>query len=149
MLEYVLSKMAVEEFSEGAPRATVQALLRQYAEDAFRREPFLDGSLGEDIQAFCTGAMLDRHEPSENWKRKANIHIPRMNEKPFEVAGSVMRNLKLDRLREVREQLKADMFALSQNGEDIRALQEEMLRLIDYERYIVSGAFLDEAEPTA
>ncbi len=146
MVEYILGNLALEEFTAGPSRDTVNAILHLYETGRLELARLIDGAFGEAVRLFSAEAIEERYEPSENWERKANIAVPRLNEKPYDVALAVMKNLRLDRLHEHRERIKQQIQTAAQEGKDVRGLQEEMMRLIEIEKQVVQGAYFSRNE---
>lgn len=129
MVEHVLGRMALSEFTEGPARATVEHLLRQYHEGQVVREPFVGGEYGEAVQRLAAGALADRHEVSANWERRAGIPVPERDEEPLEAAASAMTLLKLDRLAEAIERQHRRIYEAERAGEELGPLLAEMQQL--------------------
>ena len=143
MVEGVLGHMALDEFTEGPAREIARQFIRMYENDAVEAQPFLDGSLGEDVQRLATEVMMDRYAPSENWAVRQNIPVPRMNDDPFEAAASAMTLLKLDRVNEAIERQRERMYRAEHEGDgDLRALQEDMMNLHRLRKRIEQREFL-------
>ncbi|MGB3543260.1 DNA primase, partial [Rubrivirga sp.] len=71
MVEHVLTRMGVEEFTEGAPRTVVQALIAQFDAGIVDPTPFTRGDFGEEVRVFIQEAVLEEHSLSaDNWKEK-------------------------------------------------------------------------------
>jgi DNA primase len=145
MVELILGNMSLDEFTEGPAREAARCFLNMYEEGAIDAQRFFDGSLGADVQSLAAEVMMDRYAPSENWQRKQNISVPRLNEDPFEAAASAMALLKLDRVELAIEQLRTKIFQASRDGneEDLRALQEEMMALHALRKNIEQRGFLN------
>ena len=142
MVEFVLGSMALEEFTEGAPRQAAAALLSLYEGGDVQSEPVLNGRFGPDVQAFAAAAMIDQHEPSRNWALRKNIPVPPQNEDPYEAAASAMMLLKLDRVDEAIERLKRQQFAAVAD-EALRQIQAEIIQLQTLRKQVQARAFLD------
>ena len=147
LVEFILSHMALEEFTEGPSREIVSILLRMYQEDAVDPKQFFDGSMSEAVQSLAAGVMVDRYEPSANWQLKQNIAVPRKNEDSHKSAISAMTILKLERVREAIARQKEKMYHATQNGGDLRELQSEMMALHDLRKQIEQHAFLEWSAP--
>src|SRR5690606_24420065 len=98
MVEHVLTRMALDEFSEGAVRELVGRLIAQYEAGKVEAEPFLRGDHGEAVQRLAAEVLTERHALSENWQRRIGITVPGLDAQPYEAAVSAMRLLKLDRV---------------------------------------------------
>jgi DNA primase len=144
MVEAVLGHMALDEFTEGPSRRIVERLIAMYQDDAVDKQPFLDGTLGDDVQRLATEVMVDRHAPSENWSSRQNITVPRMNDDPYEAAASAMTLLKLDRVNEAIEQQRERLYQATRHGDgDLTDLQTEMMELHKLRKHIEQRAFLN------
>jgi len=128
MVEHVLGHMALEEFSAGPVRTTVQQLLAQYEQGRIDKDAFTSGQFGATVQQIATGVLVDRHVASENYARKG-IRVPEMNAEPYEAAASAMTLLKLDRVSEAIELVSRKTYAAEQAGEDLTELQQRMTEL--------------------
>ena len=129
MVEHVLSHMALDEFSPGPVRETVELLLRQYEAGAIDRDAFVDGTHGPLVQKIAAGALVDRHAVSENWSLKQGIRVPGIDAEPYEAAASAMTLLKLDRVNEAIALVNRKTYAAEQAGEDLTDLQRQMQEL--------------------
>ncbi len=142
MIEFILGHMAEEEFTEGPAREVVRRLLTMYENDDVRPKRLLEGAYGRTIQSLAAAVMVDPYEPSENWQKRQNINVPRLNEDPEETAASAMMILKRIRVDEAIRRQKDALFQAQQRGEDLRAHQERMMALHRLRRQIESRAFL-------
>jgi DNA primase len=128
MVEHVLGHMALEEFSAGPVRETVQQLLAQYEQGPVDRDAFVRGDFGPAVQQIAAGVLVDQHVASENYARKG-IRVPEMNAEPYEAAASAMTLLKLDRVNEAIALVNRKTYAADQAGEDLTPLQQQMQEL--------------------
>ncbi|NBC17684.1 MAG: DNA primase [Bacteroidetes bacterium] len=143
LVEAVLGHMALDEFTEGPSRRIVEHLIEMYQEDAVDKQPFLDGTLGSEIQRLATEVMVDRYAPSENWSSRQNITVPRMNDDPYEAAASAMTLLKLDRVNEAIERQRERLYQATRHDDsDLTELQTEMMELHELRKHIEQRAFL-------
>ncbi len=142
MVKFILSHMALDEFTEGPSRRIVEILLQMYHDEAVDTQRFFDGSFDEDIQQLAAGVLVDRYEPSENWAAR-KIHVPRINEDPEKAATSAMTLLKLNRVKEAIDRHKETMYRAAQHGGDLQALQGQMMHLIELQKQIERGEFLN------
>ena len=143
MVEHVLTRMALDEFSEGVVRDAVGRLIAQYEAGAVDAEPFLRGDYGEETQRLAAEVLMERHALSENWQRRIGITVPGLDAQPYEAAVSAMRLLKLDRVEEAIEAVKRQVFVAEQQGEDVTALLQQQDGLNALKRQIEQGAFLE------
>ncbi len=141
MVAHVLSRTALEEFSEGPAREAAARLVDQYQAGRVDRGPFLDGTFGPEIQSFAAEVMTDVHEPSRGWSR-LKIDVPRLNEDPVAAADSAMTLLKLDRLDEMIADARRAVYDAERTGSDIRALQGRLLELVEWRRQVEERKFL-------
>lgn len=146
LVEFILSHMAEAEFSPGPPRELVRCLLQMYRDNAVRPERILDGSHGEALQCLAAGVMMTVHEPSENWERRQNIPVPRLNEDPYESAASAMAILKRIRIDAAIAQVKAELYRAQQQGGDVQGLLARMNQLHALRKQIEARAFLSGDE---
>jgi DNA primase len=146
MVEHVLGHMALDEFTDGAPRALVETLVEMYQDDDVRPQAILDGAYGEDLQRLAASAMMEEHEASTNWAEREDIPVPKLNDRPYEAAESAMKLLKMDRVNAAIEQVRERAYAATQAGDEERMqqLQQKMMSLQELRKHIERGAFLDE-----
>src|SRR5690606_28819128 len=105
IVEFVLSNMSLDEFSEGPSRDAVAALVEMYQRGEIDSKSVLDGSRGDPVQRLVSEVLMDRHEPSGNWSRQ-KIDVPRLHNDPRGSATSAMVLLKLDRIDERIDRVK-------------------------------------------
>jgi len=141
MVEHVMSRMAVEEFTEGAARDAVVALLGQFEAGAVDRDPFVRGDLGEPVQALVARVLAETQAGSDNWERRVGVRTPELDARPFEAAAGAMRLLKLDRVQEALEAATARVRAAERDGLDATPIQQEIIALHDVRRRIERGEF--------
>lgn len=146
MVEFILGRMAIEEFTEGPAREMAARLLEMYEEDAVEPERMLDGSCGPEVQNLAASVMVDREAPSENWMRRQNIPVPRLTDDPEASAASAMTLLKLERVNEAIEEAKETLFQIDGDDETLRAAQERLIELQQLRRSIERREFLDWEE---
>ncbi len=144
MVEFILGNMSLDEFTAGAVRTTVEQFLKQYETGTVDRRPFLEGAFGAGVQELVAEAAVIRHAPSENWERKQRITVPRLDEDPYETAGSAMTYLKLDRVEQAIEQKKQEHFEAQGRGEDVGAVQADIIELKKLQARIRRQEFLED-----
>ena len=138
MIHFIMSRMSVQEFSEGPCRNVVTKLLEMYQEKSVDTQPFLANTTDKSVLGLVTELLTVRHEPSENWAHR-NIHVPSINENPEQAAKSAMKQLKLRRIGSVIDEHVKKM---DRNTDIPKAMQQEMMRLLNARKHIESGAFL-------
>jgi DNA primase len=144
MVEHALSRMALEEFSEGAVRALVAGLIAQFESGTVHAEPFLRGEFGEEVQRLAAEVLAVSREVSANWQTKVGVAVAdELETRPFEAANSAMRYLKLYRVGEAIEALKQQLFVAERAGEDVTELQRRQVELDQLKKSIASGDFLE------
>ena len=141
MVEHVLTRMGLDEFSAGASRDTVQALLAQYEAGAVDRAPFLQGAFGPAVQELAARILAPQHDVSQNWAR-AGVDVPGEDARPFVVADDAMRRLKMERLLDAVEDARRRLRSAEQDGHDIAAIQAEIMGLNRIRQQIERGDFL-------
>ena len=146
MVEHVLTRMGIEEFTEGAPQETIQALIEQYEAGAIDSGPFVRGDYGERVRALATRALAERYETSERYEDKG-LKTPERDD-PHAVANSSMQLLKLARVQEAIESAARRQQTAEQRGEDATEVLREIMTLHDLRRQIEQGAFLNWGEET-
>ncbi|MEL7360825.1 MAG: DNA primase [Bacteroidota bacterium] len=142
MVEHVLTRMALTEFGEGGPQTTIEKLIEQAQQDRIEATPFKDGTFGPAVQQTVAEALVERHAVSDNWSR-VGIDVKDPHRDPFAAATSAMQVLKLLRLDQAIADVQRRIFAADQAGEDLRPLQELMLRYQHMKRDVQTGAFLE------
>ena len=143
MVEHVLTRMGLDEFTPGAVRDAVEALIAQFEAGAVDPAPFVRGELGEGVRMLVTEAIVERHSLSENWQDKVGVAVPERDSEPFAAATSAMRLLKLDRVQEAIDVAKRTMQAREREGASILDLQTEVNSLNTLRRQIERGEFMD------
>lgn len=143
MVEHVLTRMALDEFSAGVVREAVARLIGQYEAGAVEAEPFLRGDFGEVMQRLAAEVLSEKHVLSANWQRRAGITVPGLDAQPYETASSAMRLLKLDRVEEAIVALQRGIFQAQQSGEDLTPLLRQQNDLNALKGQIERGAFLE------
>ncbi|MEM1043427.1 MAG: DNA primase [Bacteroidota bacterium] len=143
MVEHVLGRMGLDEFSEGPVRDLVQHLLKQYEAGPIDREAFVGGAFGPAVQQIAAGVLVDRHAVSQNWQKLAGVGVPELNGEPYESAASAMTLLKLDRVGEAIDLVVRKTYAAEQAGEDLTDLQREMQQLQQLKGQIERREFLE------
>jgi len=155
LVEFVLGHMSLDEFSAGPPRETAQVLVGMYRSGKIDRDALLGGQHGDRVREFAAEVLVDRDEPSENWSRRQNIPVPRLNEDPMEAAESAMTLLKLDRVDAAVARERKALLEVSREGQDVRPIQERLLGLLDLRKKIERREFIrrqqdmQAASPTA
>jgi DNA primase len=144
MVEFILGNMSVGEFTKGPARDMVNVFLEMYQKDAVKPSRITDGEFGDELQNLAASVMVDKYTPSENWRQRQNISVPRFNQEPYEAGASAMTLLKLDRVKEAISRQKEKMFEASRNDADnVEELQQEMMSLYDLRKRIQKREFLD------
>ncbi len=143
MVEHVLGKMGIEEFSSGGVRDLVLSIIKQYQLGMFDGGAFVRGDFGSDLQRLAIEALSEAHALSENWSLKVGINVPTLDSRPYEAANSAMQLLKLDRLDEALEEQKRRIFVADQAGEELAQLQTELQNLHALKIQIERGEFLE------
>jgi DNA primase len=146
MIEHVLGHMALDEFTDGAPRALVQTLVEMYRNDDVRPQAILDGEHGDRLQRLAASAVMEEHEASTNWAEREDIPVPELNDRPYEAAESAMKLLKMDRVNGAIEQIRERAYQATQDGDEERMqrLQQKMMSLQELRKQIERGAFLED-----
>lgn len=143
MIEFVLGRMSIEEFSKGVTRTIVQHIIDQYQKGTVDTDAFRDGSLGPEIQRLTAEVLAEEHSLSNNWTDKVGIEVPTLNERPLKAASSAMQLLKLDRVDEAIELQTQKVFEAEQRGDDELPHQKELQRLHVTRKQIEEGQFLE------
>ena len=143
MVEFILSNMALDEFTEGPSRRIVKRLIEMYQADDVRPNEILSGKHGTEVQNLAASVMVDEHEPSANWIYKQNISVPRLNQEPYEAGASAMTLLKMDRVNAAIEAKRERVFQVQGDDERVRELQNQMMKLHDLRKRIDRREFLE------
>ena len=146
MVEFVLSHMSIEEFTEGPARTVAEVLMHMYQDEdeSVRSEPFEEGDYGADVQALATDVLLDRHELSWNWEKKG-IPVPGPNEHAEKAAGDAMAFIKEQRVDRLLAECTEEIREKQQEGEPPRELSERMMKLREVKKDIQKRRFLDSS----
>ena len=145
LVEFILGNMSLHEFTEGRSREMVKAFIEMYQNDAVQPSRITDGDFGQELQSFAASVMMDKYTPSENWRQRQNITVPRFNQEPYEAGASSMTLLKLDRVREAIAEQKAKMYRASRSGDgDLNEMQQQLMSLFDLRKRIENREFLDQ-----
>ena len=146
MVEHVLGNMALDEFTDGAPRELVRTLVEMYQDGDVRTEALLDGERGDRLQTLAASVMMEEHEASKKWAEREDIPVPTLNERPYEAAESAMKLLKMDRVNAAIEEVRERAYQATQDGDEdsMQRLQQKMMSLQELRKQIESGAFLDD-----
>ncbi len=142
MVEHIMGHMALDEFSPGVVRSTVDAIMSMYEKGKVDKHRLIDGAFGNAVRELVTEVLMQRHELSKNWERKQKITVPRFNENPYETAAGTMTLLKLDRVKDALEDVKKRIFRAERSGQNVRALLEEQMSLHTLQRQIENREFL-------
>ena len=150
MVEHIMMKMGIDEFSPGLVREVVENITERYQAGTFDTEAFLRGDVGPNIQRLAAEVLSETHTLSDNWELKKGIGVPVLDEHPYEAANSAMKFLKLDRVEEAIEQCGRRIFLAAQADEDLTTLNREKDQLTALRQQIDRGEFLEwEAEASA
>jgi len=143
VVEYVLSRMAVEEFTEGAVRAAVAALIAQYDAGAVDAGAFQRGEYGEDVQRLVAQVLSDRYVVSERGATRRGVPAESPDARPYPLAASAMRLLKLDRLDEALAEVQRLIYHAEQKGGDVVELYRKVQDLTELRAQVERGTFLE------
>jgi DNA primase len=143
MVEHVLTRMGVEEFTPGPAREVVEALIEQFQSSAIDAAPFVRGDHGEGARGLVAEALAERHSLSDNWEHKVGVTVPERDGEPFAAATSAMRLLKLDRVQEAIADAMRRVEAHERAGESVAEVQAEVNGLNDLRRKIERGEFME------
>ncbi|HHP7239992.1 DNA primase, partial [Longibacter sp.] len=145
MVEFILGNMSLGEFTEGPARDMVDVFIDMYGNDAVKPSRITDGEFGDELQNLAASVMVDKYTPSENWRQRQNITVPRFNQEPYEAGASAMTLLKLDRVDDAITRQKEKMFeaSRSEGTENFGELQKEMMQLYEMRKRIKRREFLD------
>jgi len=144
MVEFILGNMALDEFTEGPPREMARVLIDMYQQNAVDPGRITDGAYGPELQRLAASVMVDKYTPSENWRQRQNITVPRFNQEPYEAGASAMTLLKLDRVNEAIAKQKERMYRASRGeNEKVEEMQQQMMSLYQLRKSIEHREFLE------
>ena len=144
MVEHVLTRMGLDEFTPGAAQDVVQALIAQFEAGDVSAGPFVRGEHGEAARVLVAEALAERHALSaDNWKEKVGMAVKERDSEPYQSATSSMRLLKLDRVQEAITAAMAEMQSRERAGHDIADLQAHVNDLNALRRKIDRGEFME------
>jgi hypothetical protein len=86
--------------------------------------------------------MTEQDEPSENWIRKKQIPVPRLDENSNEAAASAMVYLKLVRIDEQMQNVLNQMKRAEQTGGDLAGVQQKHKQLIEFRKAVKERKFI-------
>ena len=139
LIEFILGNTSLDEFTAGPARQAASAFLQQYEAGSVDRSTFLNGDYGDDVRRLMADVAMMQYEPSQNWERKQNIPVPRLDDDPYEAAISAMTLLKLDRVNDAIEKQRQEIFEAERAGDEIQPLQTQMMALNELRRRIEEG----------
>ncbi len=142
MVEHVLTRMGVDEFTPGPSQEVVEALIAQFEAGAVEAAPFIRGDFGDAAKVLVTDALAEQHGLSGNWASKVGVTPKGRDDQPFAAAASAMKELKLDRVREAVDALSREIQTAERAGGDLSELQREVGTLNELRRQIETGAFM-------
>ncbi len=144
MIEWVMSRMALTDFTGGPSREFATELVKQYSENRFNRTSFLSPATPSSIRLLAAEVMTTTDEPSDNWGKKL-ILVPRLDEDAIKSAASSMRYLKKHRLDQQIEKVRMQVMRAQETGADPRELQMKLSKLYQLGKHIESGRFLTDS----
>ncbi len=137
MVEYVLGRMALTEFTDGPPRDLAALVLAQFESGEVSASPFLSGQHGETLQRLAAHVLAERETLSAGWGERSVI----VDIDAFETAASSMTLLKLARIDEAIETSVREQARLV-DSTAVEAAQRRHMGLLDLRRRIAAGEFL-------
>ena len=141
MIEWIMTRMALTDFTFGPSRDLASELVEQYSENRFIRTSFLSPNTPEPIRLLASEVMTNTEEPSDNWGKKL-INVPRLDEDAIKSAKSSMKFLKRYRLDQQIERVRLQVMKAQESGVDPRELQVKLNKLYQFGKQIDSGSFL-------
>lgn len=142
MIEWIMTRMALTDFTLGPSRQLAGELVRQYSEERFNRASFLSPNTPEPIRLLASEVMTTTEEPSDNWGKKL-INVPKLDEDALKSAASSMKFLKRHRLDEQIESVLGQVQRAQESGSNPRDLQIKLNKLYQMGKQIDSGSFLE------
>ncbi|MDA0684497.1 MAG: DNA primase [Bacteroidetes bacterium] len=145
MIEWIMGTMPLADFTDGPSRIMASELVHQYEDDSFDRQTFFTNVQNEDVRSLAADVMTLQVEPSENWTRRKNIRVPGLDENSTEAAASAMVLLKLHRVQEREDVLRAEIYRLESAGENTRELNQQLVDLKRFEKAVRERKFIASA----
>ncbi|MDA1029597.1 MAG: DNA primase [Bacteroidetes bacterium] len=142
MINWIMSRMALTDFTLGPSRQLADELVRQYSEKRFNRANFLSPNTPEPIRLLASEVMTTTEEPSDNWGKRL-INVPKLDEDALKSAASSMKFLKRHRLDEQIASVRKQVLRAQESGSDPRELQINLNKLYQIGKHIDSGSFLE------
>jgi DNA primase len=141
LVEFVLGRMGLDEFSDGPVRDLAAALIAQYEAGRVSKEAFTAGQHGAELQRLTARVLASRATLSQGWKEQGVV-VGAAD--PYEAAASAMTLLKLRRVDDALDAQKAALRAAAEGQGDLEAAQRRLMALLDLRKRIEARAFLEE-----
>ena len=142
LVELILGNTAVTEYTEGPAREMVQVLVKMYQDQAIDPASFVEGTHGKRLMHLSAELMMHDVEPSENWQRRKNIPVPKLNENARSAAIGAMTKLKTARVEEQIVALNEQIRRAGSDETQIRELQEQMMALHEKRKHVMERKFV-------
>ena len=143
MIEWVMSRLALADFTPGPARDLAAELVEQFQESKFSIQHFLGASASTPIRQLASEVMTTTDEPSSNWVKK-HISVPKLDEDAIKTALSAIKYLKKHRVDEQIDLVRQQILRSQESGQDLHQLQLKLTQLFDIRKSIDSGTYLKE-----
>ena len=143
MIEWIMSRLAMSDFTPGPSRDLAAELVQQYQESRFSRTYFLGSNAPKGIRLLASEVLTTTDEPSHNWIKK-HINVPKLDEDAIKTAKSAIKYLKKYRVDEQIDIVRQQILRAGKADQDIHSLQVKLSRLFDMRKKIDSGEFLND-----
>ncbi len=127
MIEYILTKMDIIEFQDGASRELAKALLELYEEYKEQSLTAIERGqlrIDEPVRQLIAGLLMRQHEISKGWVEK-KIVVPELNEDAKRAAQQGMRRVKQRILKNQIKELGRKVLSSGEGSKDQLDYQEE------------------------
>lgn len=143
MIGYVLANMGLDEFSDGPARSTVENLLAMYQKGEVDTQRLLSGDTDEQIREFAADLMIQREQPSTNWRSLHDIEVPPMDANAMRSATDAMRSLKTRRVEIAIIEQNRKIFKAENEKGDLTELLKELQSLQSLRRHVSELEFVE------
>ncbi|MFV1980823.1 MAG: hypothetical protein ACC655_06695, partial [Rhodothermia bacterium] len=143
MIGYVLANMGLDEFSVGVPRKTVEKLLTMYRKGEVDTQRILAGDIDEEIREFAAGLMIQRDQPSRNWRSLHDIEVPPMDANAKRSATDAMRSVKLQRVEIAIAEQNRKIFEVENQNGDLTEILKELQSLQSLRKHVAELEFVE------
>ena len=141
MIEWIMSRLALSDFTAGPARDLAAELVHQFQDSRFNLKYFLGASASTPIRQLASEVMTTTDEPSSNWIKK-QISVPKLDEDAAKTALSSIKYLKKHRVDEQIDFVRQQILRSQESGLDLQQLQVKLTKLFEVRKSIDTGTFL-------